>query len=62
MTRPIVRNNIDWDEVIQLTEQHLDEVEDGESEDSDTVHLIFEAVLTAVYGTGVHSWESSNHE
>ena len=62
MDRPRPKEDIDWEEVKRLAEDHLDEVENDEAEDSDTPHYIFEAVMIAVYGRNVFDWENQLDE
>jgi len=54
-------DEIDWSKVINLAEQHMDDVfnsEEGEMAKEDDDHYIFEAVLEAMYGKGV--WKKYN--
>jgi len=46
--------------LIEVCELYLDEIENGEDEDSDSPHYIFEAAISAIYGD--RAWEWINDE
>ncbi len=53
MDDPVRIDNPDWDRVIELAADALDE---ANNPDSDIESYIFEAVLEAVYGSDIWSW------
>jgi hypothetical protein len=56
MERPKVLENIDLKGLIAECEGYLDEVETGYVDD-DTIHYIFEKVMTTLYGNNVFRYE-----
>lgn len=59
--RPIPLANPDLSKLVTLTEIHIREIADGESEDSDSPHYIYEEVMQALYGPNVFEWINAEH-
>jgi len=59
MKRPVSKDfGDDFSELQSYCEQYLDEIENGEYEDSDAEHYIFEAAMELFYGENV--WDYVN--
>lgn len=54
--RPKPLKNPDLSKLIKVCEERIKECEDGEGEDSDTPHYIYESAMQAIYGDDVFKW------
>ena len=57
---PIPRNEINWEQVINLAKQHIEEIQDEYQENNDDTQWFYEAVMEAVYGKNIWNWINSN--
>ena len=57
MDKPTQKENIDWTDVVEMAQDHLDTVgEVGFESARDVDHYIFEEVMKAIYGDNVFDW------
>jgi len=56
MSKPTKLENIEIDTLVQLCQDRIDEIADGDDVDSDLPHYIYEAAMEAVFGNNVWSW------
>ena len=47
---------INWDNILQSLNEHLEEVRRSGNDCEDDVHYLYEGILTTVYGEDVFKW------
>lgn len=58
---PQVRQNIDWSEVMSQAAAEVEAITSGEyNEDEDDKQYMYEAVMTAIYGSDYFEWANKN--
>lgn len=53
---PLPKEDINWDPVIRACQERLTEYKKGTDTDSDIPHYIYEAAMSAVFGSNVWDW------
>ena len=57
--RPIPKEEIDWNNVIDIAKKHVESVDDGTyHEDNDDAAYMFREVLMAIYSRDYFDWEN----